>query len=66
MPKKEHPEEQIIAALKQQEAGSRRPRTFAASSASARRRFTCGSGSMPGWECRSYANCGNCGRRTGG
>ena len=65
MPKKGHSEEQIIAALKQQEPAIRRA-TFVASWGSAKQRSTCESASMPVWECRSCANYGSCVRKAGG
>ncbi len=65
MPKKGHSEEQIIAALRQQEAGEKTTdicRKLGISQAT----FYLWKRQFAGLGCRSCASCDSCGRRTAG
>ena len=65
MPKKQHTEEQIIAALRQHEAGDKAAEICSKLGVN-QATSTCGRSNMPVWVCRSYVSCVRCGKRTAG
>jgi len=64
MPKKAHTEEQIVAALRQGEAGEK-VGDICRKVGKAKGPTMPGKNSTPGWGSMSCVSCANCGKRTG-